>query len=112
MLQITEQQVRELLPMGECVARMRECFAALGRGEAVNVPRRRLTLATGTVMHQLAGAWGGYLGTKIYTTNVQRGASETGSASAQVLSAAKSLSSESNRLKREVGQFLSAVRTA
>ena len=74
MLQITEQQVRELLPMGECVARMRECFAALGRGEAWNVPRRRLFLPTGTVMHQLAGAWGGYLGTKIYTTNVQRGA--------------------------------------
>ena len=60
--------------MGECVARMRECFAALGRGEAVNVPRRRLMLATGTVMHQMAGAWGGYLGTKIYATNVKRGA--------------------------------------
>ena len=74
MLQITDNQVRELLPMGECVARMRECFAALGRGEAVNVPRRRLFLPTGTVMHQLAGAWGGYLGTKIYTTNAQRGA--------------------------------------
>lgn len=74
MLQITEQQVRDLLPMGECVARMRECFAALGRGEAVNVPRRRLMLATGTVMHQMAGAWGGYLGTKIYATNVKRGA--------------------------------------
>ncbi|MGD0001422.1 MAG: ornithine cyclodeaminase family protein, partial [Bryobacteraceae bacterium] len=74
MLQISEQQVRELLPMGECVARMRECFAALGRGEAVNVPRRRLMLPTGTVMHQMAGAWGGYLGTKIYATNVKRGA--------------------------------------
>ncbi len=74
MLQITDNQVRELLPMGECVARMRECFAALGRGEAWNVPRRRLFVPTGTVMHQLAGAWGGYLGTKIYTTNVQRGA--------------------------------------
>jgi ornithine cyclodeaminase/alanine dehydrogenase-like protein (mu-crystallin family) len=73
-LQITEKQVRELLPMGECVARMRECFAALGRGTAVNVARRRLFLPTGTVMHQLAGAWGGYLGTKIYTTNVKRGA--------------------------------------
>ncbi|MGD0579834.1 MAG: ornithine cyclodeaminase family protein [Bryobacteraceae bacterium] len=74
MLQITEQQVRELLPMGECVARLRECFTALGRGEALNVPRRCLVLPTGTVMHQMAGAWGGYLGTKIYTTNVKRGA--------------------------------------
>jgi methyl-accepting chemotaxis protein len=42
--------------------------------------------------------------------NVQRGASETGSASSQVLSAARSLSVESNRLKLEVGKFLNTVR--
>jgi methyl-accepting chemotaxis protein len=45
-------------------------------------------------------------------TDVQRGASETGSASSQVLSAAQSLSGESNRLKSEVGKFLSSVRAA
>jgi methyl-accepting chemotaxis protein len=45
-------------------------------------------------------------------TEVQRGASETGSASSQVLSAAKSLSGDSNRLKLEVGKFLSSVRAA
>ena len=45
-------------------------------------------------------------------TDVQRGASETGSASSQVLSAAQSLSGESNRLKLEVGKFLSSVRAA
>jgi methyl-accepting chemotaxis protein len=45
-------------------------------------------------------------------TNVQRGASETGSASAQVLSSAQSLSSDSNRLKLEVGKFLNSVRAA
>jgi methyl-accepting chemotaxis protein len=45
-------------------------------------------------------------------TDVQHGASETGSASAQVLSAAQSLSSDSNRLKLEVGKFLSSVRAA
>ncbi len=44
--------------------------------------------------------------------DVQHGASETGSASAQVLSAAQSLSSDSNRLKLEVGKFLSSVRAA
>jgi methyl-accepting chemotaxis protein len=44
--------------------------------------------------------------------DVQHGASETGSASAQVLAAAKSLAGESGRLRREVGQFLSAVRAA
>jgi methyl-accepting chemotaxis protein len=45
-------------------------------------------------------------------TDVQRGASETGSASSQVLSAAQSLSSDSNRLKLEVGRFLNSVRAA
>jgi methyl-accepting chemotaxis protein len=44
--------------------------------------------------------------------DVQRGASETGSASSQVLSAAQSLSGESNRLKLEVGKFLNSVRAA
>ena len=44
--------------------------------------------------------------------DVQRGASETGTASSQVLSAAQSLSSDSNRLKLEVGKFLNTVRAA
>ncbi len=44
--------------------------------------------------------------------DVQRGAGETGSASSQVLSAARSLSTDSNRLKLEVGKFLSTVRAA
>ena len=47
-----------------------------------------------------------------HITDVQRGAGETGSASSQVLSAAKSLSSDSNRLKLEVGKFLNTVRAA
>jgi methyl-accepting chemotaxis protein len=45
-------------------------------------------------------------------TDVQRGAAETGSASSQVLSAAQSLSGDSNRLKLEVGKFLNSVRAA
>ena len=43
---------------------------------------------------------------------VQRGAIETGTASAQVLSSAQSLSQESERLKLEVDRFLSTVRAA
>lgn len=42
--------------------------------------------------------------------DVQRGAGETGSASSQVFSAAKSLASDSSRLKLEVGKFLDTVR--
>jgi methyl-accepting chemotaxis protein len=45
-------------------------------------------------------------------TDVQRGATETGSASSQLLAAAQSLSGDSNRLKLEVGKFLSGVRAA
>jgi methyl-accepting chemotaxis protein len=45
-------------------------------------------------------------------TDVQRGATQTGSASEQVLSSAKSLAGDSTRLKREVGNFLEAVRAA
>ncbi len=44
--------------------------------------------------------------------NVEHGATETGSASSQVLSAAQMLSRDSNRLKLEVGKFLDTVRAA
>ena len=45
-------------------------------------------------------------------TDVQRGAAETELASSQVLSAAQSLSGDSNRLKLEVDKFLGTVRAA
>jgi methyl-accepting chemotaxis protein len=55
------------------------------------------------------------LGTEQVSANiihVQRGASETGGASSQVLSAAKSLSTDSSRLKVQVQKFLGTVRAA
>ncbi len=45
-------------------------------------------------------------------SDVQRGAGETGSASTQLLSAAQSLSRESNRLKQEVDKFMTTVKAA
>jgi methyl-accepting chemotaxis protein len=45
-----------------------------------------------------------------HIADVRQGACETGSASTQVLSAAQSLSGDSNRLKLEVGKFLNSVR--
>ena len=45
-------------------------------------------------------------------SDVQRGASETGMASSQLLSAAQSLSNDSQRLKLEVDRFLETVRAA
>jgi methyl-accepting chemotaxis protein len=44
--------------------------------------------------------------------DVRRGASETGSASSQLLAAAQSLSVDSQRLKHEVENFLTSVRAA
>jgi methyl-accepting chemotaxis protein len=44
--------------------------------------------------------------------DVNKGASETGSASSQVLASARALSSEGNKLKLEVAKFLATVRAA
>jgi ornithine cyclodeaminase/alanine dehydrogenase-like protein (mu-crystallin family) len=74
MLQITEEQVRKLLPMREAVRLLRETFAALRTGAAVSQPRRRLVLPGGSTLHSMAGAWGKYFGTKFYSTNPKHGA--------------------------------------
>ncbi len=74
MLIITEDEVRQHLPMRECVRLMRETFAALRDGTAINQPRRRMTLPTGSVLHSMAGAIGKYFGTKFYSANPKSGA--------------------------------------
>lgn len=74
MLQISEADVRRLLPMKEAVRLMRETFVALREHKAQNQARRRLVLETGSVLHSLAGCWGNYFGTKIYSTHVKHGA--------------------------------------
>ena len=48
----------------------------------------------------------------INIVDVNKGARETGCASAKVLSSAQSLSGESSRLRLEVGRFLNTVRAA
>ena len=75
MLHLTEADVRALLPMGEAIRMMRLAFEALAAGKAQNQPRRRLMLPdTGSVLHSMAGAFGNYFGTKIYSTNPSFGA--------------------------------------
>jgi ornithine cyclodeaminase/alanine dehydrogenase-like protein (mu-crystallin family) len=68
-LYLTEADVERLLPMGECIRLVRAAFARLGRGEAINHPRRRLILPTHSALHYMAGADGGYYGIKVYSTN-------------------------------------------
>jgi len=74
MVRISEQDVLRLLPMTEAVKLVREAFAGLAEGTAQNQARRRLVTSEGAVLHQLAGAFGKYLGAKIYSTHVKHGA--------------------------------------
>lgn len=74
MLYLTESDVRQLLPMAEAIRLTREAFARLARGEALNHPRRRLVLPTGSVLHYMAGSDGKYFGAKVYSTNPRHGA--------------------------------------
>jgi methyl-accepting chemotaxis protein len=68
--------------------------------------------ATQEIARNVQQAAQGTLQVSANVGDVQHGASETGSASAQVLSAAQMLSRDSNRLKLEVGKFLETVRAA
>ena len=74
MLFLTESEVRELLPMTEAIRLVRLAFEALARGEAQSQPRRRLMLKTGSILHQVPGAYGKYFGLKFYATNPKYGA--------------------------------------
>ncbi len=74
MLYLTEQNVRDLLPMADCIALMQTAFERLAAGEAINQPRRRLILPTGSVLHYMAASDGQYYGAKIYATNPRHGA--------------------------------------
>ncbi len=69
MLYLTESDVRRFLPMRDCLALMRTAFEHLAAGEALNHPRRRLTLATKATLHYMAGADGRYFGAKVYSTH-------------------------------------------
>ncbi len=75
MLFLTESEVRGLLPMNEAIRMMRLAFGAARRGEAQSQPRRRLILKTGSILHQVPGAFGNYFGMKFYASNPKYGVS-------------------------------------
>jgi len=74
MLYLTEKDVCGLLPMADCIGLMQTAFERLASGEALNHPRRRLILPTGSVLHYMAASDGQYYGAKIYATNPRHGA--------------------------------------
>jgi methyl-accepting chemotaxis protein len=102
----TQDSVLAIKQIGSTIGRISEIAATI----AVSVEQQGG--ATQEIARNVEQA---ALGTSRVATNivdVNNGARETGFASAKVLSSARSLSGESNRLKLQVGRFLNMVRTA
>ncbi|MCK1395712.1 methyl-accepting chemotaxis protein [Bradyrhizobium sp. 1] len=102
----TQEAVGAIRDIGDTIGRMSEISATIA--SAVE----EQSAATHEISRNVQDA---ALGAAQVTSNileVQRGASETGSASGRVLDAAQLLSAESFRLKREVESFLASVRAA
>ena len=76
MIHITEEQVREALPMAKAVELVEESFRRLGSGAGVNHPRRRVGLESSAVLHYMAAGdnQDGLLGAKLYVTKPGVGA--------------------------------------
>ncbi len=104
--QSTQDSVGAIKEIGDTIGRMSDISATI----AAAVEEQGA--ATQEISRNIQHAAQGTSEVSVNITDVQRGAGETGSASAQVHSAAKSLSVESNRLKLEVGKFLNSVRAA
>ena len=102
----TQESVGAIKEIGDTIGRMSEIASTIA--SAVE----EQGAATQEISRNVQQAAQGTLQVSSNITDVQRGASETGSASSQVLSAAQSLSSDSNRLKVELGRFLGQVRAA
>jgi methyl-accepting chemotaxis protein len=102
----TQDSVAAIKEIGDTIGRMSEIASTIA--SAV----QEQGAATQEISRNVQRAANGTQQVSYNITDVQRGASETGSASSQVLSAAQSLSRDSNRLKLEVGKFLNSVRAA
>ncbi len=102
----TQESVGSIKEIGNTIARMSEIASTIA--SAVE----EQGAATQEISRNVQQAAQGTMAVSSNIVDVQRGATETGSASSQVLSAARSLSADSTRLKDEVRKFLSAVRAA
>ncbi|MFC0239087.1 methyl-accepting chemotaxis protein [Rhodopseudomonas telluris] len=100
----TDQSVASIRGIGTTISRMSEIAATIA--SAVEEQGAATQEISRNVHHAAEGAHQ----VSVNIVEVQRGAGETGSASAQVLTAAHSLSHDSTRLKDEVARFLRTVR--
>jgi methyl-accepting chemotaxis protein len=102
----TQESVGAIREIGNTIGRMSEISSTIA--SAVE----EQGAATQEISRNVQQAAQGTLQVSSNISDVRRGANETGSASTQVLSAARSLSLESNRLKLEFDEFLDSVRAA
>ncbi|BAM90860.1 putative methyl-accepting chemotaxis protein [Bradyrhizobium oligotrophicum S58] len=102
----TEESVGSIKEIGSTIGRLSEIAAA------VSAAVEEQGAATQEISRNVQHAANGTQRVSRNIDDVQRGASETGSASSQVLTAARSLSAESGRLKREVSRFLRSLQAA
>ena len=102
----TQESVSAIQEIGGTIERLSEVAAAI----AAAVEEQGA--ATQEISRNVQQASVGTQEVSSNVTDVQRGAIETGEASTEVLSAARSLATDSTRLKVEVAQFLESVRAA
>ena len=102
----TQESVGAIQEIGDTIGRMSEISSTIA--SAVE----EQGAATHEISRNVQQAAQGTMQVSSNITDVQRGAIETGSASSQVLSAAQSLSGESNRLATWGRKFLDSVRAA
>ena len=76
MIRITEDQVREAVPMPLAMELVERMLLRLGDGRAVNHPRRRVAMKNRTLLHYMAGGdnENGLVGIKVYASNPAVGA--------------------------------------
>jgi alanine dehydrogenase len=73
-LYISEKDVIACLPMSKAIDLVEDAFRRLADGTAINHPRRRVILPTGSVLHYMAAGMPGYFGLKAYSANPKTGA--------------------------------------
>jgi methyl-accepting chemotaxis protein len=100
----TQESVTAIREIGATIGRIAEIAATI----AATVEQQGA--ATAEIARNVGEAAKGTAEVADKISHVNHGASATGTASAQVLSSAKSLSNESGNLKAEVDRFLSTVR--
>jgi methyl-accepting chemotaxis protein len=102
----TQESVGSIKEIGETIARMAEI------AQAIAAAVEEQSSATREISRNVQQAAHGTQEVSANIASVRQGADETGAASSQVLTAAKSLSGQSSRLREEVSRFLESVRAA